>query len=133
MSPNYRIVLLAVATTAALAAAPARAVTAQDLLAGYVKATGAPANPAAGQAFFTEKHGKDWSCATCHSANPAGVGKHATTGKAITALAPAGDAARFTDLAKTEKWFKRNCNDVVGRECSASEKANVLAWLLTVK
>ena len=37
------------------------------------------------------------------------------------------------DLAKTEKWFKRNCNDVVGRECSASEKANVLAWLLTVK
>jgi len=133
MSPNYRIVLLAISTTAALAAAPAQAVTAQDLLAGYVKASGAPANPAAGQVFFTEKHGKDWSCATCHSTNPVGAGKHATTGKAITALAPIGDAARFTDLAKTEKWFKRNCNDVVGRECSASEKANVLAWLLTVK
>ena len=61
------------------------------------------------------------------------TGKHATTGKAITALTPAGDAARFTDAAKTERWFKRNCNDVLGRECTAGEKANVLAWLIAAK
>jgi mono/diheme cytochrome c family protein len=116
-----------------LSPALAHAVTPHEQLASYVKAAGVPANPAAGQQFFTEKHGKDWSCATCHSANPAATGKHATTGKAITALAPAADVTRFTDVAKTEKWFKRNCNDVLGRECSASEKANLLAWLVTVK
>ena len=36
----------------------------------------------------------------------------------IAPLAPAFNAERFTDAAKTEKWFRRNCNDVVGRECT---------------
>ena len=40
---------------------------------------------------------------------------------------------RKTDAAKTEKWFRRNCNDVVGRECSAGEKADVLSWLASLK
>ena len=48
-------------------------------------------------------------------------------------MAPAVNAERFTDLAKTEKWFRRNCKDVVGRECQANEKADVLAWLMTLK
>jgi hypothetical protein len=39
---------------------------------------------------------------------------------------------RFTDQTKAEKWFKRNCNDVLARECTAQEKADVLSWLLTV-
>jgi hypothetical protein len=60
-------------------------------------------------------------------------GQHAATGKPITALAPAANPQRFTDAAKTEKWFRRNCNDVLGRECSAAEKADVLGWLLTLK
>lgn len=83
-----------------------------------------------GRQFFTTAHGRDWSCASCHSANPAAAGKHATTGKSITALAPAANAERFTSLAKVDKWFKRNCNDVAGRDCSAQEKGDVLAWLL---
>ena len=29
-----------------------------------------------------------------------------------------------------DKWFRRNCNDVLSRECTAVEKADVLAWLL---
>jgi hypothetical protein len=29
--------------------------------------------------------------------------------------------------------FRMNCKDVVGRECTAAEKADVLSWLLTVK
>ena len=37
------------------------------------------------------------------------------------------------DRCRVEKWFRRNCNDVVGRECTAAEKADVLAWLLTLK
>jgi hypothetical protein len=35
--------------------------------------------------------------------------------------------------AKVEKWFKRNCNDVLGRECDVQEKADVLSWLMIVK
>jgi hypothetical protein len=48
-------------------------------------------------------------------------------------MAPAVNPERFSDATKTEKWFRRNCNDVVGRECTPAEKADVLAWLLTFK
>jgi hypothetical protein len=48
-------------------------------------------------------------------------------------MAPAFNPERFTELAKSEKWFRRNCNDVVGRECTATEKADVLVWLLSFK
>jgi cytochrome c553 len=70
------------------------------------------------------------SCATCHTANPKAVGKHAMTGKEIPALSPSSNPERFTDAKKSEKWFKRNCNDVVGRECTAAEKSDLTAWLL---
>lgn len=109
------------------AAAPA------DLLAGYAAQAGAPAVPERGQSFFTIRHGREWSCSSCHGAQPTQQGKHASTGKAIAPLAPAFNAERFTDAAKAEKWFRRNCNDVVGRECTAAEKADVLGWLLTLK
>jgi hypothetical protein len=109
------------------AAAPA------DLLAGYSAQAGAPASAQRGQQLFTTTHGREWSCASCHGTPPTQPGKHAATGKAIGALAPAFNPQRFTDAAKTEKWFRRNCNDVMGRECSAGEKADVLAWLLTLK
>ena len=111
----------------------AQAATAADLLAGYSSKTGVPASAHRGQQFFTNRHGHEWSCATCHGVVPTQSGKHASTGKVIGAMAPGFNAERFTDAAKTEKWFRRNCNDVVGRECSASEKADVLAWLLTLK
>jgi cytochrome c len=111
---------------AALAATPA------EQLAGYSAQAGAPANAARGQQFFTAKHGQEWSCATCHGNSPTGQGKHASTGKPIAAMAPAINPERFADTAKTEKWFRRNCKDVLGRECSAGEKADVLAWLLTL-
>jgi hypothetical protein len=109
------------------------AVTPAEQLAGYTAQAGAPASADRGQQFFTTKHGKDWSCSSCHTAVPTVEGKHASTGKVIGAMAPAFNADRFSDTAKTEKWFRRNCNDVVGRECSAGEKADVLAWLLTLK
>jgi hypothetical protein len=111
----------------------AHAVTPAEQLAGYTAQAGAPAQAARGQQLFTTTHGKDWSCASCHSATPTAAGKHASTGKAIGALAPAFNPERFTDTAKTEKWFRRNCNDVMGRECTAGEKADVLAFLLTFK
>lgn len=94
---------------------------------------GRSGNTAQGQQFFNAKHGREWSCASCHTAQPTVSGRHASTGKTISALAPAFNPERFTDTAKTEKWFRRNCNDVLARECSAGEKADVLAWLMTLK
>jgi mono/diheme cytochrome c family protein len=86
-----------------------------------------------GQSFFNSTHGNEWKCASCHGAVPTGKGEHAITHKVIEPLAPAFNAQRFSDMAKTEKWFRRNCKDVLGRECSAAEKADVLAWLMTLK
>lgn len=120
------LLLLAVASGAARAAAPAQ------LAANYSAQAGSVPSPSRGQQFFTATHGREWSCASCHGAVPTQAGRHASTGKPIAALAPAANSERFTDPAKAEKWFRRNCSDVVGRECSAAEKADVLGWLLTL-
>ena len=125
--PSLAALLLAGGLAGAQAATPA------DLAAGYAAQAGTPPAAARGEQFFTSRHGRDWSCASCHGTPPTQGGKHAATGKAIGALAPAFNPDRFTDAAKAEKWFRRNCNDVVGRECTAGEKADVLAWLLTLK
>jgi mono/diheme cytochrome c family protein len=125
--------LAAAAGAAACLAPPAFGAEPAHLLAGYTAQAGAAARPERGQALFTARHGREWSCASCHGASPVQPGKHASTGKAIGALAPAANGERFTDPAKSEKWFRRNCNDVMGRECSAAEKADILAWLLAQK
>jgi hypothetical protein len=114
-------------------AAAAALLTASELSAGYAAQAGASGEPQRGQRFFNTAHGRDWSCASCHGAVPTRAGEHASTGKPIAALAPAFNPDRFTDPAKVEKWFRRNCSDVLGRECTAAEKADVLGWLLTLK
>ena len=118
---------------------PARAETPAELLAAYAQEA-KQVNPSfarffaeRGQTFFRQTHGKEWSCSSCHTDNPAAPGKHAVTGKPIDPLAPEANATRFTRVAKVEKWFKRNCNDVLGRPCTAQEKGDVLAYLLTVR
>jgi cytochrome c553 len=94
---------------------------------------GASAKADRGQALFNQRQGGEWSCASCHGTPPTAQGKHASTGKAIAPLAPAFNAKAFTDTAKVDKWFKRNCKDVFSRECSAQEKADVLAYLIQLK
>jgi uncharacterized membrane protein len=131
---HLKFFTLAAPLALALLSTPLQAqTTPAEQMAAYVAQSGQPAQAARGQEFFTAKHGKDWSCSTCHTAKPTVEGKHATTGKVIAPMAPAFNAQRFTDAAKTEKWFRRNCNDVVGRECTAGEKADFLSWLLTLK
>ncbi len=88
---------------------------------------------ARGKAFFDSTHGHEWSCASCHTPNPLVAGRHARTDKEIAPMAPAANPQRFTNLDKSEKWFKRNCNDVVGRACTAGEKGDVLAYLVSLK
>lgn len=85
-----------------------------------------------GEKFFKSTHGNEWSCSSCHTENPAAVGKHAKTGKIIDPIAPAANAERFTSPKKVAKWFKRNCNDVLDRDCTPQEQGDVITYLLTV-
>jgi mono/diheme cytochrome c family protein len=85
-----------------------------------------------GAVFFKARHGSNWSCASCHTDNPLRPGRHAVTGKTITPLAPAANPERFTDARNVDKWFRRNCSDVLGRVCTAAEKGDVLAYLLSL-
>lgn len=107
--------------------------SATQQLSHWTTQAGAPAKAERGQALFTQRHGGEWSCASCHGAPPTVQGKHASTGKVIAPLAPAFNARSLTDTAKTDKWFKRNCKDVLSRECSAQEKADVLAYLISLQ
>ena len=106
--------------------------TPSELLSSYESQSG-KASSVRGEQFFNAKHGKEWSCASCHENPPNHDTKHVVTGKVIKPLSPKANPERFTDPAKVEKWFKRNCNDVLGRECTTQEKADVLAWLVTIK
>ena len=119
--------LLLFASIHAMAATPA------ELLTGYSAQAGQPANAVKGEAFFKASHGQEWQCTSCHGKSPMSDGHHAGTNKAIEPLAPAANAKRFTDNAKAEKWFRRNCKDVLARECTAAEKADVLAWLIYLR
>ena len=107
--------------------------SASEQLRRWSAEAGAPSNADRGQTFFERKQGSDWSCSSCHGLPPTGDGKHASTGKRIAPLAPAFNAQAFTDQAKVDKWFRRNCKDVLSRECSAAEKADVLAYLIRLK
>lgn len=92
-----------------------------------------PGQAERGRVFFTSRQGGEWSCASCHGNPPTKPGKHASTGKFIDPMAPAANPDAFTDTAKVDKWFRRNCKDVLQRECSAAEKADVLAYLTGLK
>lgn len=126
-----------VSILAALCAQVAMAATPADLLAAYrAEAAGASAGfqPSAqrGAEFYKRNFNvsaKLPACVSCHGDNPAQGGRHAVTDKPIKPLAPAANAERFADAAKAEKWFRRNCTEVVGRACSAAEKADFVAFL----
>ncbi|MEY2633093.1 MAG: hypothetical protein RIR00_1747 [Pseudomonadota bacterium] len=123
---------------ALLVATSAQAETAAELMARYqqearLSDASFAASAQRGAQFFRQAGSKDWHCNTCHTDNPAAPGKHATTGKAIEPLAPAANPARFSKADKVEKWFKRNCNDVLERACTPAEKSDLLAYLQGVK
>ncbi len=126
---------------ALLAGTSALAVTPQDLIQSYTKTAAAerpgftPSAPR-GASFFGQKFGKSSnmpSCTACHTQNPASAGQHVVTGKAIKPLAPASEPTRLSSIDKVEKWFRRNCTEVLGRECSAAEKADFVSYLAEAK
>ena len=86
-----------------------------------------------GKALFHARHtgGKPDtpSCTSCHTSDLAKPGK-TRAGKEIAPMAASASPNRYSDPAEVEKWFKRNCGDVLGRECTATEKGDVLVYLL---
>jgi mono/diheme cytochrome c family protein len=123
------------AAIALAAATLAQAATPAELLAGYSAKAAATASPEKGQKFFVTNFGRDlgFSCSSCHTANPTKEGKDQVTEKRIKPLAPAANPDRFTDAHKVEFHFDLNCKDVVGRICTPAEKADLLAWLMSLK
>ena len=104
---------------------------------GVVIAAGdalAAGDAAAGAAARTAEHPQPGaaparSCASCHGSDLTETGRHAKTGKPIEPLAPSVNPERLTDPKKVEKWLYRNCRWTLGRECSAAEKADFLAFI----
>ncbi|MDP1669740.1 DUF1924 domain-containing protein [Phaeovulum sp.] len=129
-------------TLAALCAA-APAAFAQDandtsaaaLISKFAAEAGITADAETGKAFFLATQsggGADTpSCSSCHTADPKATGM-ARTGKEIAPMALSVNPKRFTDTAFVDKWFGRNCDSVLGRECTATEKANVLAYFASI-
>jgi len=106
-----------------------------SLMTQYAKQAGVPVSALSaprGAALYRTEHpgrnGQAVSCAGCHTAKPTQAGR-TRVGKRIEPLAPTANPQRFTDAAKVEKWFRRNCQDVLQRECSAQEKGDFIAWL----
>lgn len=126
------IVLSTVAGTSA-GQTPASVAGAYESMAQAESRDFAGFSAARGEYLFQTTHGNDWSCTLCHTKDPRANGRHARTGKPIASLAPATNPERFTSFDKVEKWFRRNCNDVLGRPCTAQEKGDVLAYLMSLK
>jgi hypothetical protein len=86
-----------------------------------------------GAAFYKATHpgGKanTPSCSTCHGASPQDKGK-TRAGKDIDPMAVSKTPARYTDQENVEKWFIRNCNDVLGRACTAREKGDFITYMM---
>ncbi len=88
-----------------------------------------------GEAFFQGRHtggkAETPSCTTCHTSDLKKPGQ-TRAGKEIAPMAASVNSKRYTDPAEVEKWFKRNCSDVLGRECTPAEKSDALAYLLSL-
>jgi mono/diheme cytochrome c family protein len=70
------------------------------------------------------------SCTTCHTTDPKKVGQ-TRAGKEIDPMAASVSPKRYTDREKAEKWFGRNCKNVLGRECTPTEKGDFITFMLT--
>jgi hypothetical protein len=87
----------------------------------------------AGHKIYTTVGPNQLSCSSCHTDSPKNEGKHAKTNKVIAPMAPSVNPKRFSDAAQVEKWFKRNCNDALGRACTTQEKGDFITYMLSVK
>ncbi len=141
IKPLFLTPLLVISTVAFMVVAftvqSANANPARDaIIAQFAAAAGGKALSAdRGKALFRGTHagGKPGtpSCTTCHTKNLRSTGK-TRVGKVIQPMAVSANPDRFTDPAKVAKWFRRNCRTVLGRECTATEKGDILTYLSSI-
>ncbi len=118
------------------AADPARDAILADLAAQAKQADATFAGFSAnrGAEFFRAKQSgggdpKAVTCSACHTDNPKMPGQNVKTGKPIDPMAVSANPARFTNKDDVEKWFHRNCKEVLGRECTALEKGDFITFM----
>lgn len=70
------------------------------------------------------------ACTSCHGATPRSSGR-TPAGKAVEPMALSLSPSRYSDAAKVDKWFTRNCRDVLGRECTPREKGDWLSFMFS--
>ena len=127
-----KVIMILVSLAAASAYASEAVITQMQV--GYRAEGGETFSAARGKSMWSQTHtqqnsGKAVSCATCHTGNLKQEGSHIRTGKVIHPMALSmADSDRLNDPAKIEKWFKRNCKWTLGRECTAQEKGDFLAY-----
>lgn len=81
----------------------------------------------------TEAHRDQIPCRACHILFSAQPESHRPTRREIPPFAPAGNANRFTNEWKVEYWFDYNCNLLLRRPCTPTEKGDLITWLLSVQ
>lgn len=132
MIRRYLMALAIAAVALPLVATAALAGPREDILAGYAKEAAQPFDAARGEALyrteFTGGKPDTPSCVSCHEADPAKAGR-TRAGKVIEPMAVSVTPDRFTDAAKVEKWFRRNCDSVLGRACTAQEKGDFITFM----
>ncbi len=106
----------------------------QAQVAQYQQQGAGDGHVARGMSMWNEQHmqakmGKMVSCASCHSSELSRAGEHLRTAKRIEPMAPSVNAERLTDPAKIEKWFGRNCEWTLGRDCTPQEKVDFLVFI----
>jgi len=69
------------------------------------------------------------ACRGCHGDDTRQTGQ-TPTGKRIAPMAVSRSPERYGDPEKVEKWFTRNCREVLGRDCSAREKGDWLTYVV---
>ena len=124
MSKKFLLVIGAFFLCTELGATP----VAEDLIDRYSANTGVTASRDKGKALWMKSQGER-SCTTCHGLEITQPGKHIRTKKIIDPMAPSVNKDRLTDERTIEKWFKRNCKWTFKRECTLTEKADILHWL----
>ncbi len=132
MKSHLLIATLIIAIPADFALAESTAI--DKLLQDYAAQGAATADAGRGKRMWDETFRRNGefpqrSCSSCHTTNLTKTGKHVKTNKEIKPMTPSANPRRLTDGKKIEKWFKRNCKWTLGRECSAQEKADFLAYI----
>ena len=99
----------------------------------FARAGGSNFSAERGRILWLKEHtgpgGEALNCASCHGSDLHKTGKHNRSGKLIEPMAPSVNKLRYTDPEKVEKWFVRNCKQVLKRECTAQEKGDIIRYL----